>query len=94
MIALTGSGYKPEFIQIRSRIPGLENSIAVATKSRSMVFVTIVNCVRWCVCVCLTHIFWRQSTPFGVCLTYQPRFEKKRKRTQFHDMFSFLKVNQ
>ena len=27
------------------------NSIAVATNSRSMIFVTIVSCVRWCVCV-------------------------------------------
>ena len=30
-----------------------KNSIAVATNSRSMIFVTIVTCVRWCVCVCL-----------------------------------------
>ena len=29
----------------------LEDSIAVATNLRSMIFVTIVSCVRWCVCV-------------------------------------------
>ena len=28
-----------------------KDSIAVATNSRSMIFVTIVSCVRWCVCV-------------------------------------------
>ena len=49
---------------------GIKDSIAVATNSHSMMFVTIVSCVRWCVCVCVcSHIFWRQSTPFGVCLT-------------------------
>ena len=29
----------------------LGKTIAVATNSRSMIFVTIVSCVRWCVCV-------------------------------------------
>ena len=28
-------------------------SIAVATNSRLMIFVTIVSCVRWCVCMCV-----------------------------------------
>ena len=27
------------------------------------------------------HIFWRQSTPFGVSLTYQPGFGKEKKCT-------------
>ena len=26
----------------------------------------------------LSYLLWRQSTPFGVCLTYQPGFEKKK----------------
>ena len=49
-----------------------------ATNSRSMIFVTIVSCVRWCVC---SHLFCRQSTPFGLCLTYQPGFENKKTNT-------------
>ena len=30
-----------------------KESIAVATNPRSMIFVTIVSCVRWCVCTCV-----------------------------------------
>ena len=32
-------------------VGGIKDSIAVATNSRSMIFVTIVSCVRWFVCV-------------------------------------------
>ena len=41
-----------------------------------------------CVCFC-SHLFWRQSTPFGVCLTYQAGFEKKRKMFIFANCLKF-----
>ena len=47
-------------------VGGIKDSIAVATNSPSMIFVTIVSCVRWCVCVCLiSHI---------LAPVYQPGF--------------------
>ena len=57
-----------------------KDSIVVATNSRSMIFVTIVSCVRLFMCV-FDSIYSGQSTPFGVCLTYQPGFEKKKTDT-------------
>ena len=39
----------------RWRTAVLKDSIAVATNSRSMIFVTIVSYVRWCVCVFKPH---------------------------------------
>ena len=41
-----------------------------------------------CVCFC-SHLFWRQSTPFGVCLTYRAGFEKKRKMSIFANSLKF-----
>ena len=58
-----------------------------------MIFITIVSCVRWCVCVCLIPYILRQSTPFGVCLTYQPGFENKKTNTMLWRVF-VLKPNQ
>ena len=33
------------------------------------------------------HIFWRQSTSFGVCLTYQPGFKNKETNTMLCRVF-------
>ena len=45
--------YVPGMVLSEYDSPHAEDSITVATNSRSMIFVTIVSCARWCVCVCL-----------------------------------------
>ena len=52
----------------RPRLRGFvqfKDSIAVATNSRSMIFVTVVRCVRWCVCV-FAHIYSGASLRLSV----------------------------
>ena len=60
----------------------LKDSTAVATNTRSMIFVTIVSCVRWCVFV-FDPIYSGASLRLSVylCLTYQPGFEKEKTNT-------------
>ena len=74
-------------------IHGIKDNIAVATNSRSMIFVTIVSCVLWCVCV-FDPIYSGASLRLWVYVRRISRGLKRRKRTQCYDVFSFLKPKQ
>ena len=67
----------------------LNDSIAVATNSRSMVFVPIFSCVRRCVCVCMISSIMAPVYAFRCILTYQPGFEKKKTNTMLCRVFVF-----